>query len=86
MKVEPAQTPSRQFGERLEDRPKPLGRITAAPKPAESRAKQLESRPAPEWIDEIRSLRRANRIGEANELLAEFKKRFPELELPDDLR
>lgn len=58
----------------------------AAPRPFLTTAKQLESRPAEDWIASIRELKRAGRAGEADELLAEFRKKFPDFALPDDLR
>ena len=47
---------------------------------------QLATRPADAWFEEIRALKRGGRIADANALLAEFKKRFPNVALPQDLR
>ncbi len=58
----------------------------AAPRPLIATAKQLESRPAEDWIASIRELKRVGRAAEADELLVEFRKKFPDFALPDDLR
>ena len=42
--------------------------------------------PVDAWLEEIRALKRAGRIADANTLRAEFQKRFPDMTLPDDLR
>ncbi len=47
---------------------------------------QLAMRPADAWFEEIRALKRAGRIADANALLAETKKRFPSAGVPQDLR
>ena len=47
---------------------------------------KLATRPADAWFAEIRALKRAGRMADANALLAEFNKRFPNAVLPDDLR
>jgi hypothetical protein len=47
---------------------------------------QLANRPAEAWFDEIRALKRAGRIADANTLITEFRRRFPASVLPDDLR
>jgi len=39
-----------------------------------------------EWIAEIRRLKKAGQANDANRLLAEFRDRFPEYPLPEDLR
>ena len=49
-------------------------------------AKRLEGRPPEVWIEEIRALKRAARGAEAAELLAAFRKKFPNFLLPDDLK
>jgi hypothetical protein len=48
--------------------------------------KRLDDRPAEVWVEEIRTLKRAGRDGEASELLAALRKKFPDFVLPDDLR
>jgi hypothetical protein len=40
--------------------------------------KSLENQPPERWLEKIEELRRAGRNAEGDELLAEFKKRFPE--------
>jgi hypothetical protein len=54
--------------------------------PAPLLAKRLEGRPPEVWIEEIRALKRAARGAEAAELLAAFRKKFPNFLLPDDLK
>jgi hypothetical protein len=49
-------------------------------------AKRLDGRPPEVWIEEIRTLKREGRSGEATELLAALRKKFPDYPLPDDLK
>ncbi|MDP2601351.1 MAG: hypothetical protein Q8S00_01975, partial [Deltaproteobacteria bacterium] len=49
-------------------------------------SKRLEGRSPEVWIEEIRGLKRAARGAEAAELLAAFRKKFPNFLLPDDLK
>lgn len=93
MKVEPAQPasgpttgPSLGAGAGLAGRMQSGAGPAAAPRPLLATAKQLESRPAEDWIASIRELRRTGRTSEADELLAEFRRKFPDFALPDDLR
>jgi hypothetical protein len=44
--------------------------------------KELETQPAEKWLVKIDALRREGRKDEAEELLAEFKRRFPDYPLP----
>ena len=39
-----------------------------------------------EWIIEIRKLKHAGRTDEANRLLAQFRERFADYPIPEDLR
>ena len=61
-----------------------LARAQAAAKQAPLRGemarllKALENQPPRRWLEKIEELRRAGRNAESDELLAEFKKRFPE--------
>jgi hypothetical protein len=55
-------------------------------RPAPLLAKRLEGRPPEVWIEEIRALKRAARGAESVELLAAFRKQFPNFILPDDLK
>ncbi|MFM9886067.1 MAG: hypothetical protein ACKVQT_23830, partial [Burkholderiales bacterium] len=85
MQAEPAPFAGRslnQLPERravMEDRMAPGGAVSTL-------IAQLATRPADAWIEEIRALKRAGRIADANTLRAEFQKRFPDTRLPDDLR
>jgi len=54
--------------------------------PASLLSQRLEGRPPEVWIEEIRALKRAARGAEATELLAAFRKKFPNFLLPDDLK
>ena len=54
--------------------------------PAPLLSKRLEGRPPEVWIEEIRALKRAARGAEAADLLAAFRKKFPNFLLPDDLK
>jgi hypothetical protein len=40
-------------------------------------AKELDAQPPEKWLARIQELRREGRAAEAEELLAEFKRRFP---------
>ncbi len=85
MQAEPAPSASRSLNhlpERravMEDRMAPGGAVSTL-------IAQLATRPADAWIEEIRALKRAGRIADANTLRSEFQKRFPDTRLPDDLR
>ncbi len=46
----------------------------------------LEGEPAAKWLDRLRELRKAGRVADAERLVAEFRRRFPDAALPDDLR
>lgn len=48
--------------------------------------KEVESRPPEKWLERIEALRREGRKADADELLAEFKRRFPNHPLPPGLR
>ena len=47
---------------------------------------ELEGRPARQWLDRIYGLRREGRRTEADALLAEFKRRFPDEWVPPELQ
>ncbi len=56
----------------------------AAPAAAEERAKQLGAEESPERrLERIAELRRAGRDDEADRLLAEFRRRFPDYRIPE---
>jgi hypothetical protein len=46
----------------------------------------LEQEPPQKWVERLAELRRQGRTGEAEELLAELKRRFPDHPLPDGLK
>ena len=46
----------------------------------------LEGEPVARWLDRLRELRKAGRAADADRLAAEFRRRFPDATLPDDLR
>jgi hypothetical protein len=45
----------------------------------------LEQEPPQKWLERLAELKRQGRTGEANELLAELKRRFPDYPLPSGL-
>jgi hypothetical protein len=47
---------------------------------------ELDQRPASEWLARIASLRRDGRSSDADALVAEFKRRFPDEPLPPSER
>jgi hypothetical protein len=56
----------------------------AAPAATEERAKQLGAEESPErWLERIAELRRAGRDDDADRLLAEFRRRFPDYRIPE---
>ena len=46
----------------------------------------LERQPPEKWLERIEELRQASRTAELNDLLAEFRKRFPDHPLPAGVR
>lgn len=48
--------------------------------------RQLESQPPEKWLERIEALRREGRTADADEMVAEFKRRFPAHPLPEALR
>jgi hypothetical protein len=52
----------------------------------ERHVRELDRENPQAWIQRIQLLRREGRSGEANELLHEFRRRFPEEALPVDVR
>ena len=48
--------------------------------------KELDSQPPEKWLERIEALRREGRTADADEMLAEFKRRFPAHALPEALR
>jgi hypothetical protein len=44
--------------------------------------KALENQPPERWLEKVEELRRAGRQAESDELLAAFRKRFPEYPVP----
>ena len=70
------------------DRRKPLAEPAAAPAPEAKReaAAPLPQKSPEAWLEEIRSLRRQGRPGEAERSLREFRAAYPAYQLPEDLR
>jgi len=62
---------------------RPAGRLE---RDAATAAEQSAMRSPEDWIAEIRRLKQAGRTEDANRLLAEFRVRFPDRSLPEDLR
>jgi hypothetical protein len=69
---------------------RPTAEMRAAPPASPMRKstllREFEDQPPEKWLDKILELRRDGRDREADELLAEFRKRFPEHPLPPALR
>ncbi len=51
-----------------------------------SRVAEAKERTPEKWLEDIRKLRTEGKAAEAERELAEFKKRYPEYRLPEDLR
>lgn len=63
----------------------PVGALSAAP--ARSALWQdLVREPPEKWLQRIAELRRAGQTADADALLAEFRRRFPDVRLPEELR
>lgn len=58
----------------------------AAAKPGDPLWQDLEQEPAGKWLERLRELRRDGRSADFARLAAEFRRRFPDTALPDDLR
>lgn len=58
----------------------------AVAKPGDSLWQDLEQEPAGKWLERLRELRRDGRSADFARLVAEFRRRFPDTALPDDLR
>jgi hypothetical protein len=61
------------------------GEPTAGTLPAEEGELSLRDDPQ-RWIERIRALRTAGRVQQAEDSLREFRKRYPDYRLPDDLQ
>jgi hypothetical protein len=61
-------------------------RAQAAPGRIAPLIKELDLQPAEKWLEKIEALRREGRRIEADDLLVEFKRRFPDESLPPALR
>jgi len=48
--------------------------------------KEFDAQPPEKWLEKIEALRREGRKGEADDMLAEFKRRFPGHPLPTELQ
>ena len=70
--------------------PAGLGALSSAAAPSakarEALWQDLEGEPAAKWLDRLRELRKIGRAADAERLVAEFRRRFPDAALPDDLR
>jgi len=61
--------------------------VQGAPaKPADPLWRDLEREPQEKWLDRLRELRRDSREEDFARLLAEYRRRFPDRVLPEDLR
>ena len=45
---------------------------------------ELDRAPPPAWLERIGALRKEGRTGEADALLAEFRRRYPEVSVPPE--
>jgi hypothetical protein len=65
----------------LADRP-----VDRAERDSETGVAESELRTPEDWVAEIRRMKQAGRIADANRLVAELRVRFPDYVLPEDLR
>jgi hypothetical protein len=63
-----------------------LQALNLPPPDISSHVAALENRPPAAWLDEVRSLQRQGLLREADRLLAEFKRRFPQEPIPAELQ
>lgn len=67
--------------------PRSLERDRASGTSADALSKRAEEAEPPErWLERIAALRREGRAKEADELYAEFRRRYPEYRIPDAMR
>jgi hypothetical protein len=64
----------------------PAKAASQASGPATALIRELELQPAEKWVEKVEALRRDGRRTEADELLVEFRRRFPDYSLPAELR
>ena len=77
-----SRSPAQGRAERKEEGKTSAGSLTSV----QLLARRLDGKPPEMWIEEIRSLKRARRGAEAEELLAMWRKKFPNFAVPDDLK
>jgi hypothetical protein len=81
----PPGTPTPRAEMRMERRStQPLAALTAPD--VSPHLVELEYRPPADWLDRMRLLRRDGRLAEADRLLAEFRRRYPNEFVPSDLQ
>jgi hypothetical protein len=76
---------AKQAAEGEHSRLKVLGAQAHEPRVA-AMLKELDAQPPEKWLERIGALRREGRIAEANEVLAELKRRYPAHPLPSELQ
>ncbi|HKA39019.1 MAG TPA: hypothetical protein VKD25_04580 [Burkholderiales bacterium] len=76
---EPLRSKPLAEGPVVQDRARPVEQKKAAPAPA---WRGLEQEPPQKWLERLAELRKRGLTREADELVAEFKKRFPDYPLP----
>jgi hypothetical protein len=81
-----AVAPAEKPGPRAESRFQQTGPGLADTARVTALLKELEPQAPEKWLEKIEALRREGRKAEADELLAEFKRRFPTHPLPPGLR
>jgi hypothetical protein len=81
----PAAAAAERMQERKRLRSAPLAAAPAVPVAPASLWADLVDAPADGWLMRVRELRRAGRDADAGAVLAEFRRRFPDVELPQDL-
>lgn len=86
MRPQAAVAPAEKPRPRAEARAQQGGAALADTARVAALVKEFEAQPPEKWLERIEALRREGRKGEADELLAEFKRRFPNHPLPPGLR
>ncbi len=81
----PVAAAAERMQERKRLRSTPLAAASSVPAAPASLWAGLVDAPADDWLMRIRELRRAGPDADADAILAEFRRRFPDVELPQDL-
>jgi hypothetical protein len=86
MKPQAAPAPAERSRPKPEARLQKSERLFASGIPTAALLKELESQPPEKWLERIEELKREGKTGEADAVLAEFRRRFPQHPVPPGLQ